>query len=312
MVGSVLTGQYELQVEGGLQGALKFTIFGTLVVGAAHFAWPGFRRQTLALKGFLVSSGESAATSALYPAAGEDSGISWRGSKDTGKGGTWGSKSGSDDGTRDREEGSSYCDVSQRGRRGQEREGRRQDVKPARDGSRRGCTRSWSSARNGGWPVKQKPDSSPLVEADGVRLLAFSAGSDFGTAGDRFETNQDGCSILGSSTRPCSMSITSASRVAAYGLLDAGASSHPRASPLPRGPADCLASIFGLVIGADNHLLKYEAEFRKSENAARRKAINALAMEGRVASEMEIKQWRESHGDRQARDTSPSVEPSKT
>lgn len=60
------------------------------------------------------------------------------------------------------------------------------------------------------------------------------------------------------------------------------------------------ASIFGLVIGADNHLLKYEAEFRKSENAQRRKAINALAMEGRVASEMEIKTWRETHGDRQA------------
>jgi hypothetical protein len=58
---------------------------------------------------------------------------------------------------------------------------------------------------------------------------------------------------------------------------------------------DSSASIFGLVIGADNHLLKYEAEFRKSENAARRKAITALAMEGRVASEMEIKNWRQTN-----------------
>lgn len=56
------------------------------------------------------------------------------------------------------------------------------------------------------------------------------------------------------------------------------------------------ASIFGLVVGADDHLLKYESHLREAENDIRRQARNALAREGRIATESEIRRWR----DRQA------------
>ncbi|KAI9632939.1 uncharacterized protein MKK02DRAFT_19734 [Dioszegia hungarica] len=47
---------YRIQIEGGLQGALRWTMYGAAVVTLAHFTWPLFSRQTLAIKGFLVSS----------------------------------------------------------------------------------------------------------------------------------------------------------------------------------------------------------------------------------------------------------------
>lgn len=62
------------------------------------------------------------------------------------------------------------------------------------------------------------------------------------------------------------------------------------------GMADPSASIFGLVVGADDHLLKYESHLREAENDIRRQARNALAREGRIATESEIRRWR----DRQA------------
>lgn len=55
------------------------------------------------------------------------------------------------------------------------------------------------------------------------------------------------------------------------------------------------ATICGLVIGADNHLLKHEHGFREAENEIRRKARNSLALEGKIASESEIRKWREKY-----------------
>lgn len=46
------------------QGAARWTVYGAIVVGIAHYASPVFRRQTLALKGFLVSSCEDTPRSA--------------------------------------------------------------------------------------------------------------------------------------------------------------------------------------------------------------------------------------------------------
>jgi len=47
---------YELQVKQGSLGALKATALGLGLVIVTHHTWPLFRRQTLAIKGFLVSS----------------------------------------------------------------------------------------------------------------------------------------------------------------------------------------------------------------------------------------------------------------
>ncbi|AAW43551.2 hypothetical protein CNBE1050 [Cryptococcus deneoformans B-3501A] len=55
------------------------------------------------------------------------------------------------------------------------------------------------------------------------------------------------------------------------------------------------ATICGLVIGADSHLLKHEHGFREAENEIRRKARNSLALEGKIASESEIRKWREKY-----------------
>ncbi|WVR08279.1 hypothetical protein IAU60_005326 [Kwoniella sp. DSM 27419] len=55
------------------------------------------------------------------------------------------------------------------------------------------------------------------------------------------------------------------------------------------------ATIFGLVVGADNDLLKYESHLREAENDIRRQARAELAMEGRIASESEIRRWREAN-----------------
>ncbi|KAF8520109.1 hypothetical protein JB92DRAFT_2709598 [Gautieria morchelliformis] len=47
---------YELQVKSGSWGAIKATLYGLALVTLTHHTWPLFRRQTLAIKGFLVSS----------------------------------------------------------------------------------------------------------------------------------------------------------------------------------------------------------------------------------------------------------------
>ncbi|KAK1923791.1 hypothetical protein DB88DRAFT_313337 [Papiliotrema laurentii] len=60
------------------------------------------------------------------------------------------------------------------------------------------------------------------------------------------------------------------------------------------------ATVAGLVIGADSHLLKYEAETRRRENDLRRLARNELAKEGIIASEGEIRKWREVYDRRMA------------
>lgn len=41
--GWALIGQYRIQIEGGLQGALRWTMYGAAVVTLAHFTWPLFR-----------------------------------------------------------------------------------------------------------------------------------------------------------------------------------------------------------------------------------------------------------------------------
>ncbi|KAI9510410.1 hypothetical protein F5148DRAFT_578092 [Russula earlei] len=46
---------YNLQVKAGLTGAAQYGAFGLGSTIFAHRAWPTFRRQTLAFKGFLVS-----------------------------------------------------------------------------------------------------------------------------------------------------------------------------------------------------------------------------------------------------------------
>lgn len=52
------------------------------------------------------------------------------------------------------------------------------------------------------------------------------------------------------------------------------------------------ASVFGLTVGADSHLFKYEHTLRMQENEIRKYARNALAMEGKIATEREIGEWR--------------------
>lgn len=52
------------------------------------------------------------------------------------------------------------------------------------------------------------------------------------------------------------------------------------------------ASVTGLVMGADNYLLKYESQQRYHENELRRKARNDLARQGIIATESEIRRWK--------------------
>lgn len=49
------------------------------------------------------------------------------------------------------------------------------------------------------------------------------------------------------------------------------------------------------MIGADSHLLRFEAETRRRENDLRRLARNQLAKDGIIASEGEIRKWRAAH-----------------
>lgn len=53
------------------------------------------------------------------------------------------------------------------------------------------------------------------------------------------------------------------------------------------------ASVTGLVMGADNYLLKYESQQRYQENELRRKARNDLARQGIIATESEIRRWKQ-------------------
>ncbi|WVQ79441.1 hypothetical protein IAT38_001539 [Cryptococcus sp. DSM 104549] len=53
------------------------------------------------------------------------------------------------------------------------------------------------------------------------------------------------------------------------------------------------ATMYGLVVGADDHLLRFEQGHRDSENEIRRQARHALALEGKIATESEIRKWRE-------------------
>ncbi|KIK08414.1 hypothetical protein K443DRAFT_119079 [Laccaria amethystina LaAM-08-1] len=46
---------YEIQSKAAIQGALRSTAIGVGLAIIAHHAWPVFRRQTLAFKGFIVS-----------------------------------------------------------------------------------------------------------------------------------------------------------------------------------------------------------------------------------------------------------------
>lgn len=41
---------------GAAEGAVRWTIYGLLTCTTMHFTWPWFRKQTLAGKGFIVSS----------------------------------------------------------------------------------------------------------------------------------------------------------------------------------------------------------------------------------------------------------------
>ncbi|MBW0525029.1 hypothetical protein O181_064744 [Austropuccinia psidii MF-1] len=47
---------YKLQVKGATQGAIRWAIYSTILCGIGHVYWPFFRKQTLAFKGFVISS----------------------------------------------------------------------------------------------------------------------------------------------------------------------------------------------------------------------------------------------------------------
>lgn len=52
---SQIESAYEIQRNAALKGALLYTALGASTCFMAHHLFPGFRRQTLALKGFLTS-----------------------------------------------------------------------------------------------------------------------------------------------------------------------------------------------------------------------------------------------------------------
>ncbi|PLW18906.1 hypothetical protein PCANC_11562 [Puccinia coronata f. sp. avenae] len=47
---------YSLQVKGATEGGIRWATYSTILCGIGHLYWPFFRKQTLAFKGFLVSS----------------------------------------------------------------------------------------------------------------------------------------------------------------------------------------------------------------------------------------------------------------
>lgn len=54
-----------------------------------------------------------------------------------------------------------------------------------------------------------------------------------------------------------------------------------------------IVTMFGLVVTADNVLLKHEADRRLSENALRKEARIDLARRGVVSTETAIREWKE-------------------
>ncbi|KJA30102.1 hypothetical protein HYPSUDRAFT_81720 [Hypholoma sublateritium FD-334 SS-4] len=46
---------YQLQTRAGIEGAARTTAIGLGLAVIGHHLWPAFRRQTVAIKGFLVS-----------------------------------------------------------------------------------------------------------------------------------------------------------------------------------------------------------------------------------------------------------------
>ncbi|CAD6582558.1 MAG: hypothetical protein TREMPRED_003320 [Tremellales sp. Tagirdzhanova-0007] len=61
------------------------------------------------------------------------------------------------------------------------------------------------------------------------------------------------------------------------------------------------ASVTGLIVGADNYLVPYEQDVRRVENSIRRQARNDLARQGKIATEGEIRGWREAREKEDAR-----------
>ncbi|KAI9616399.1 hypothetical protein H4Q26_010791 [Puccinia striiformis f. sp. tritici PST-130] len=45
-------------VKGATEGGVRWAIYSTILCGIGHIYWPFFRKQTLAFKGFLISSGK--------------------------------------------------------------------------------------------------------------------------------------------------------------------------------------------------------------------------------------------------------------
>ncbi|KAK0555037.1 hypothetical protein OC845_000410 [Tilletia horrida] len=58
---------YELQRDAAIKGAAIWTMLGGSGVIMSHYLFPGFRRQTLAFKAFLVSGGMSIETLVVRP-----------------------------------------------------------------------------------------------------------------------------------------------------------------------------------------------------------------------------------------------------
>jgi hypothetical protein len=52
------------------------------------------------------------------------------------------------------------------------------------------------------------------------------------------------------------------------------------------------AAVTGMVINADNYLLRFESQQRLTENDIRRQARNELATRGVIATETEIRKWK--------------------
>ncbi|KAI0320256.1 hypothetical protein OF83DRAFT_618728 [Amylostereum chailletii] len=47
---------YDIQTKAALTGAAQYGAVGFGALTVAHYTWPAFRRQTLALKGFLLTT----------------------------------------------------------------------------------------------------------------------------------------------------------------------------------------------------------------------------------------------------------------
>lgn len=61
---------------------------------------------------------------------------------------------------------------------------------------------------------------------------------------------------------------------------------------LPCDHPSFTAAVTGMVINADNYLLRFESQQRLTENDIRRQARNELATRGVIATETEIRKWK--------------------